>query len=79
MHAPTAYTSSENQGLRGGVIDDDAAYFRLRAEQELERAQRATKPEVAAVHFALADLYRARLKPSPAQAPTTDADDNNAR
>lgn len=46
------------------MIEDDASYFQRRAEQELEQAQRATKPEVVAVHCALANHYLARVADS---------------
>ena len=45
----------------GGVSDSDAEYFQLRAEQEIERVRMATKPEVVAVHYTLAELYLERL------------------
>lgn len=41
----------------------DLDYYERRAEQELELAQRATKPEVVAAHYRLAELYLARLPP----------------
>ncbi len=37
--------------------EEDAAYFQRRAEEELEMAQKATRPEVVAAHVALADAY----------------------
>ena len=45
----------------------NAEYFQAGAEQELERAQQATDSRVAAVHFALAELYLERVaEPDPA-------------
>lgn len=41
----------------------DLDYYERRAEQELELAQRATNPEVVAVHYRLAELYLDRLPP----------------
>ena len=41
----------------------DLDYYERRAEQELELAQRATRPEVVAAHYRLAELYLARLPP----------------
>ena len=42
-------------------MTDDLSYYRRRAEAELEQAQRATKPEAARVHRALADAYLDRI------------------
>lgn len=39
----------------------DADYYQMRAEQEIELAQRATTPEVVAAHYRLSELYLARL------------------
>ena len=39
------------------MAESDTDYFQLRAEQEVERARLATKPEVVAVHYALSELY----------------------
>ena len=39
----------------------DAEYYQSRAEQELERAQKATDPKVVAAHYALAELYLERV------------------
>lgn len=47
------------------MIDRDAEYYQMRAEQEIELAQRATKPEVVAAHYRLSELYLARLAPAP--------------
>lgn len=41
-------------------MDDPATsadYFRRRAEQELELAQRATSPEAVSAHYRLAEAY----------------------
>ncbi len=46
------------------MIEDDASYFQRRAEQEVEQAQRATQPEVVAVHYALANHYLERMAQS---------------
>lgn len=43
------------------MSEADSEYFQFRAEQELERAQRATKPEVVAAHYALSELYLERV------------------
>ena len=43
------------------MFDDEATYFRHRAEVETERARMATAPEVVAVHYQLAEAYFARL------------------
>ena len=42
--------------------DDEEEYLRLRAEVELELAQRATKAEVVHAHYVLAEAYLERLK-----------------
>lgn len=41
--------------------EDDVTYYRQRADAELERAQQATKPEVVAVHYQLAEAYLERV------------------
>ena len=43
------------------IDEEEAAYLQRRAEEELEMAQKATRPEVVAAHVALADAYLARL------------------
>jgi hypothetical protein len=43
--------------------EDDATYYRRRAESELEMAQRATRAEVVKVHYLLATAYLDRLEP----------------
>lgn len=43
------------------MSDTDAEYFQRRAEQEVQRAQQATKPEVVAAHYALSELYLQRV------------------
>lgn len=45
------------------MTDRDVDYYQKRAEQEIELAQRATKPEVVAAHYRLSELYLARLAP----------------
>lgn len=62
------------------VLDLSAGYdpdhwAQLRAEQEIERAEQATKSKVAAVHRALAGLYRDRLVERGARARVANADD----
>jgi hypothetical protein len=42
-----------------GIKDSDAAYYRMREEQELGRADEATLTEVRAIHLKLAEKYRA--------------------
>jgi hypothetical protein len=42
-------------------MEDDIAYFRSRAEREMEQAQDATKPEVVKVHLKLAAAYLDRI------------------
>lgn len=44
------------------MFEDDLSYYRHRAEVELEHARAATRPEVMAVHFQLADGYRQRIE-----------------
>lgn len=41
--------------------DNEIEYYRRRAEEEVERASNATEPSVVAVHYAMAELYLARL------------------
>jgi len=54
-----AATNEVDRGtLRLGLLRTQS-----RAEQELELAQRATRPEVVAAHYRLAELYLARLPP----------------
>lgn len=43
------------------MSEEDAAYFQRRAEEELEMAQKATRPDVVAAHVALADAYLERI------------------
>lgn len=42
----------------------DEGYFRRRAEQELDLAQRATDGAVVLAHYQLAEAYLERLAPS---------------
>lgn len=42
------------------VAEDDIDYYRMRAEQERERAELAGHPKACAVHLALAAAYRHR-------------------
>jgi hypothetical protein len=44
--------------------DIDMRYFMHRAEVEITRAERATEPCVAQVHYQLADAYLAKLHPT---------------
>ena len=44
------------------MSNDDLAYFRQRAETEVERAAQATRPEVVAAHYQLATAYLERLE-----------------
>jgi|SoiMethySBSTD1v2_1073268.scaffolds.fasta_scaffold396362_2 hypothetical protein len=41
-----------------GIQDSDAAYYRMREEQELGRADEATLEEVRSIHLMLAEKYR---------------------
>ena len=43
------------------MIEDDKDYYTRRAEAELERAQRAKKPEVVKAHYLIAEAYLERL------------------
>ena len=43
------------------MFEDDATYYRRRAEVELEQAQRATLPEVVHAHYEMANAYLERL------------------
>ena len=45
------------------MTDDDISYYRGRAEAELERAQRADRPEVMKAHYNLANAYLERIAP----------------
>ncbi len=45
------------------MVEDDSAYLTRRAEEELEQAQRAIKPEVVHTHYQLAQAYLDRLNP----------------
>ena len=53
------------------MASEDYAYYRQRAEIELEQAQQATNPQVVAAHFQLAEAYLAKLTSEPAQARTS--------
>lgn len=50
------------------MSEEDAAYFQKRAEEELEMAQKATRPDVVAAHVALADAYLERIHMTPPHA-----------
>jgi hypothetical protein len=41
-----------------GIQDSDAAYYRMREEQELGRADEANLEEVRSIHLMLAEKYR---------------------
>ncbi len=59
---------------------EDAAYWQRRAEDELEMAQKATRPEVVAAHVALAEAYLERLhekSPVPGETVNSDEEKNN--
>lgn len=43
-----------------GPAESDAAYWQRRAEEELELAQTATKPETVAAHYVIAEEYLKR-------------------
>ena len=43
------------------MSDSDVEYLQRRAEQEIELARLSTKPEVVAVHYALAEMYLQRV------------------
>lgn len=43
------------------MSEKDTEYLQHRAEQEVQRAQQATKPEVVAAHYALSELYFQRI------------------
>lgn len=43
------------------IVDQDERYYRMRFQEERERALKADSPEASAAHRALADLYRRRL------------------
>jgi hypothetical protein len=40
------------------IQDSDAAYYRMREEQELGRARDAAREEVRSIHLTLAEKYR---------------------
>ncbi|GGB43476.1 hypothetical protein GCM10011380_36160 [Sphingomonas metalli] len=44
-----------------GTISDDVEYWQMRAEQELELAQKASKPEAVAAHCQIANAYLERV------------------
>ena len=46
-------------GRAMGIKVSDAAYYRMREEQELGRADEATLTEVRTIHLKLAEKYRA--------------------
>lgn len=52
---------------------EDEAYFRRRAEQELEFAQRAVDRAVVCAHYRLAEAYLDKITPLPAAHPETGA------
>lgn len=59
---------------------EDAAYWQRRAEDELEMAQKASRPEVVAAHVALAEAYLERLNqkpPVPDKTVNSDEEKNN--
>ncbi|MDQ8757403.1 hypothetical protein RCO27_14325 [Sphingosinicella sp. LHD-64] len=43
------------------MSDDDRVYFERRAEQEIECARRSSNRHAVAVHYALSELYLARV------------------
>lgn len=43
------------------MSDDDRVYFERRAEQEIACAQRSSNRHAVAVHYALSELYLARV------------------
>ena len=45
------------------MFEDDAAYYRRRAEKQLDLAQRAIEPEAVRAHHYLAEAYLERLSP----------------
>ena len=45
-------------------MTDDRTYFYHRAEQEIEMAQRAEKPEAVRAHFMLANRYLEAIEPN---------------
>jgi hypothetical protein len=47
------------------MIEDDSTYFGMRAEAELERAQRAVTLAAAQIHRRLAEAYLERLNSEP--------------
>ena len=53
--------------------DDDATYYRRRAETELEKAQQATSPEIVRAHFELANAYLERIAAAESAKQTEDA------
>ena len=43
------------------MLEDNISYYRRRAEAELERARKASCPEVLRPHFEMANAYLARI------------------
>lgn len=56
--------------------EPEQAYWRRRANEELERAKHATTPEGATAHRAIADAYLARAQQPPGTAPLTSSDND---
>lgn len=56
--------------------EPEKAYWRRRADEELERAKRATTPEGATAHQAIADAYFARAQQPPGSIPAASCDDD---
>lgn len=57
--------------------ESEQAYWRRRADEELERAKHATTPEGATAHQAIADAYLARSQQPPGTAPPASSDNYN--
>lgn len=64
---------------RAGAPDsEDAAYWRRRAEEQLEMAQKATQPGIVAAHVELAEAYLERASGyAPGQSKQPDEDEDN--
>lgn len=64
----------------GAPDDEDAAYWRRRAEEQLEMAQKATQPGIVAAHVELAEAYLERASgyaPGQSKQPGEDEDNVN--
>lgn len=62
--------------LPGPADESEQAYWRRRADEELERAKHATTPEGATAHQAIAEAYSARAQQPPGTAPPASSDDD---